>query len=403
MFLKTFKGRILAVSLGMTIVSVTIFGYGLASIYYHHMEQSLSRSLSFLINEVTHEHMPQEVSVETIALVLSDPHLDLLSKGGVIDDLRIELLPQISQQTPDRLSQSMQLHDGRYLTISSSTAKINEELIRMIISRWFFFLFGFVLTSGIIYFFIRLLFTPFNELVHHCLTCSDPDKEPEIAGGGVEIMALRDAISSLQQRISGLQKTQHDSMKALTHELKTPLAQLRLRIDIADQKGEWNPEAIVQAREEIDTIAEKITLILHATQRSEGMEIIHLKESVERWIEELKPLWQHRELHFELTIPETSAALLPKAPFERVTRILIENALNHACYGSTIYLRCDNGVFEIENPVCDRNTPIIHSTGVGLEIAKTLCDYYGWQLRDVQDEKHYSATLSLAASPSHNG
>lgn len=397
MFLKTFKGRILAVSLGMTIVSVAVFGYGLASIYYQHMEQSLSRSLSFLINEVTHEHMPQEVTVESIAFVVDDHHLRLLSKGGLIDDLRIELLLRTPEQSTERLFQSVQLQNGRYLAISSSTAKIDEELIRMIASRWFFFLFGFILTSGILYFFIRLLFSPFNKLLHHCLTCSDPGMEPKMVGGGAEIMALRDAIASLQQRISGLQKAQHDSMKALTHELKTPLAQLRLRIDIADQKGEWNHDAIVQAREEIDTIAEKITHILHATQRSEGMEIIHLKESVERWIEELKPLWQHRELHFELTIPDTSAALLPKAPFERVTRILIENALNHACFGSTIYLRCDNGTFEIENPICDRNTPIIHSSGIGLEIAKTLCDYYGWQLKDEQDEKHYSATLSLAA------
>ena len=46
MFLKTFKGRILAVSLGMTIVSVSIFGYGLAGIYYQHMHKCLYRSLT---------------------------------------------------------------------------------------------------------------------------------------------------------------------------------------------------------------------------------------------------------------------------------------------------------------------------------------------------------------------
>jgi len=396
MFLKTFKGRILAASLGMTVVSVAIFGYGLATIYYEHMEQSLMRNLSFLISEVTHEHMPQEVTAESMAAVVDEPHLRVLSDGGVINDLRIELLAKIPMQTTERLFQSIQLENGQYLVISSSTAKFHDELLHMVTSQWMYFVLGFIFSSGLMYFLIRLLFAPFNELVQHCLTCDDPNKKPDTVQGGTEIMALRDAIAAFQERISGLQNAQHDSMKALTHELKTPLAQLRLRIDIADQNGEWNSEAIAGAREEIDIISEKISHILHAEKRSEEMEIIHLKKLIEFWIEELRPLWEHRELHFELAIPETSAAILPKASFGRVARILIENALNHACFGSTIYLRCDNGVFEIENPVCDRSTPIIHSTGVGLEIAKTLCDYYGWQLKDEHDDKRYSATLSLA-------
>lgn len=382
----------------MTILSVSIFGYGLASIYYQHMEKYLASNLAFLISEVTQEHMPAEITVASITSIIhDDPHLYPLSSGGVIDDLQVEFLAHEPQQMKGRLFQFTRLQDGRYLVISSSTAKIDEDLIDMIAGKWFFFIFGFVFTGGMIYVLLRFLFAPFNELVNHCLTCDDPDNKPDEVGGGSEIIALRDAISTLQERISGLRSAQRDSMKALTHELKTPLAQLRLRIDIADLKGEWNSDAIAAAREEIDSIAQKITHILHSTHHFEVMETIYLKKSVEGWIEEVKSLWQHRELHFELDIPETSAALLPKAPFERVARILIENALNHACSGSTIYLRCGNGVFEIENPVCGRSTPVIQQAGVGLEIAQTLCDYYGWKLNDIQDEKHYSVTLSLAS------
>lgn len=397
MLLKTFKGRILAVTLGMTIFSVVIFGYGLAHIYYHHMEKCLTRSLSFLTNIVTQEYDLSKWDPKMVVEIRKNEQMQNILKGGLLHDLRIEVLSVLPMQSDDRLFRSALLADGRHLVISSSTAKIDDELIKMMADKWFFFLLGLLFTSGLIYLLIRHLFAPFNELVNHCLTCRDPKNKPNVVRGGTEIIALRDAIATLQERISGLQRAQHDSMKALTHELKTPLAQLRLRIDIADQKGEWNNDSITQAREEIDTISEKITNILHTTEHSEEIEIIYLKESVEAWIEELKPLWQHRELHFELSIPEASSALLPKAPFERVTRILIENALNHACSGSTIYLRCDHGVFEIENPVCDKVVPIIHSTGVGLEIAQTLCDYYGWKLKDIQDEKHYSVTLSLAS------
>lgn len=398
MLLKTFKGRILAVSLGMTIVSVVVFGYGLAGIYYQHMHKCVARSLKFLTNIIIHEYDVSRWEPRMNTIILKNDQIQNVLRGGLIDDFQIEVASKEPMNTKERLYHSTPLPEGGFLSISSSTARINSELVSMIASRWFFFLLGFIFTSGIIYLLIRHLFAPFNQLVNHCLTCDDPENKPDAVSGGIEIEALRDAIATLQQRISGLQKAQHDSMKALTHELKTPLAQLRLRIDIADQKGEWKSDAIASAREEIDTISEKITHILHETERTEKKETIYLKELIEKWIEELKPLWQHRKLEFVLQIPDTSTALLPKMPFERVARILLENALNHTCQGSRIIIRYQQGVLELENRVCiHQSTPLIHSTGVGLEIARTLCEYYGWKLDDIQEETLYRATLTLDA------
>ena len=396
MLLKTFKGRILAVSLGMTVLAVAIFGYGLASIYYQHMHKCLSRSLTFLGNMIVHEYDVSRWDDRTQRLVWHDEQLRSVMKGGLIDRMRIEVVETLPSLSDERLFYAVALKDGRHFLISSSTAKIDDELFRMIGSRWIFFLFGFVFTSGVIYLLIRHLFAPFNDLVNHCLTCDDPDSKPDEVSGGREIIALRDAIATLQQRISGLQKAQHESMKALTHELKTPLAQLRLRIDLADQKGEWKSDAIAEAREEIDTIAAKITTILHTTEHVGKTEKIRLKKAINEWVEELRGLWEHRGLRFNLDIPDAAVAELPRIPFERVCRILIENALNHACEGSDVFIRCRGGIIEISNPPCEHSATLIHSSGVGLSIARTLCDYYGWMLRDEQDATSYRVVFSAA-------
>lgn len=395
MLLKTFKGRILAVSLGMTIFSVVVFGYGLASIYYQHMHKCVTRSLKFMTDIIVHEYNLSGWNPQLQQTIKRNDQIQNVLKGGLIDGFRVEVFPVEPQSNEKRLYHSIRLENGNYLSVSSSTNKIDIELINMIASRWFFFLLGFLFTSGIIYLLIRHLFTPFNQLVNHCLTCNDPENKPDTVCGGIEIEALRDAIATLQLRISSLQKAQHDSMKALTHELKTPLAQLRLRIDIADQNGEWKAESISAAREEIDAISQKITCILHETERAEKLEKVHLRRVIEEWIEELKPLWQHRQLKFVLEIPETSTAIVPKMAFERVARILLENALNHTCQGSRIVIHCAKGTLKFENPVCGESTPLIHSTGVGLEIARTLCEYYGWSLRDEQDQTFYRAILAL--------
>jgi len=395
MFLKTFKGRILAVSLGMTIVSVSIFGYGLAGIYYQHMHKCLYRSLSFLTNMMVYEYDLSTWNEQKHAQLFQNPQLKNVLKGGLIDDLKIEMLPYEPISDEKRLYRFKKISEGHYFSISSSTAKIDDELVSMIASRWIFFLVGFIFTSALIYFLIRLLFAPFNQLVNHCLTCEDPDNKPEHVSGGVEIIALRDAIATLQQRISRLQNGQRDSMKALTHELKTPLAQLRLRIDLADQKREWKGESIIAAREEIDTIAEKITQILHTTEHIEKGEKIYLKHSIEMLIEDLKPLWEHRRLTFHIDMPEEGVMTLPKAPYERVIRILIENAINHASGESAIFIRCRQGIIEIQNRIGNQHHLIIHSSGKGLEIAKTLCDYYGWELNDAQKGEEYNVILRL--------
>lgn len=395
MFLKTFKGRILAVSLGMTIVSVSIFGYGLADIYYQHMHKCLYRSLSFLTNMMVHEYDLSTWNEQKHQELLQNPQLKNVLTGGLIDQLKIEMLPNEPVSDEKRLYRFKKLSENRYFTVSSSTAKIDDELVHMVASRWIFFLLGFIFTSALIYFLVRLLFAPFNQLVNHCLTCDDPDNKPDSVTGGVEIIALRDAISTLQQRISRLQIAQRDSMKALTHELKTPLAQLRLRIDLADQKKEWKGDAIVAAREEIDTIAQKITQILHTTENAEKSEKIYLRQSIELLVQDLKSLWEHRGLTFTIDMPEEGTMTLPKASYERVIRILIENALNHASSQSQVFIHCNQGILTIQNRIGSDDKPLIHSSGKGMEIAKTLCDYYGWYIEDVQTTDEYKVRLSF--------
>ncbi|EQB39444.1 hypothetical protein M947_05480 [Sulfurimonas hongkongensis] len=395
MLLKTFKGRILAVSLGMTIVSVLIFGYGLSGIYHQHMHKCLNRSLSFLTNMLSIEFDTKEYSKTMQTQMYQHPQLLNVLQGGLIYDIKIEMLSYKPLSNKERIYQFKKLGNEGYFTVSSSTEKINEELVSMVSDRWVFFIFGFVFTSLLIYFLVRLLFIPFNKLVNHCLTCEDPDKKPEGVTGGSEIITLRDAIASLQQRISRLQKAQHESMKALTHELKTPLAQLRLRIDLANQKGKWSEESIEEAKKEIDEISHKITKILHSRKVSQKVEKTHLKKSVLYLIDELQPLWEHRGLTFEIDMSQDKVLNLPVEAYQRVLRILIENTINHSLKGATIHIHCRQAVLTITNPISREKNKIIDSTGKGLEIVKTLCNYYKWEFDAHSIDSKYQIVLRL--------
>lgn len=395
MLLSTFKSRILAVSLGMTIVSVLIFGYGLSGIYHQHMHKCLNRSLTFLTNMLCVEFETKEFTKEIQEEMYNYPQLLNILQGGLISELKIEVLSNKPISDEKRIYQYRELQDGKYFALSSSTQRISEELIDMIGDRWVFFLLGFIFSSLVIYFLVRLLFTPFNKLVDHCLTCEDPEKKPQKVSGGSEIVTLRDAIATLQHRISRLQRAQHESMKALTHELKTPLAQLRLRIDLANQKGKWSQESSLEAKKEIDEISNMITKILHSRKISQKIEKIRLKDSVLYITENLQPLWRHRELTFEIDMPQAAILHLPIEAYQRVLHILIENTINHSLKAKTIYIHYKQGVLTITNQISTDKNKIIDSTGKGLEIAKTLCNYYKWELSTHTIGSTYQIVLRL--------
>jgi signal transduction histidine kinase len=395
MLLQTFKGRILAVALGMTMLSVLIFGYGLSGIYQQHMHKCLNRSLSFLTNMLAINFDVKNYSPAMQAEMLKNSQLQNILNGGLIHSIRLELLTDKPLSDEDRIYQFKKIDDTHYFSVSSSTQKINEEVFHMISDKWIFFFFGFVFTSLVIYLLVRLLFAPFNQLVNHCLTCEDPNKQPEGVTGGAEITTMRDAISTLQQRISALQKEQQETMKALTHELKTPLAQLRLRIDLANEKGKWSAESVIEAKKEIDEISQKITQILHSRKTNKKVQTIELKSSIEKITQELEPLWQHRELSFALDLLQEKSLELPQEAFERVLRILIENSINHSQKGAQIDIYARDGLLKITNLISQDTNKIIDSTGKGLEIAKTLCEYYSWELHAQNINAEYEIELKL--------
>lgn len=395
MLLQTLKGRILAVALGMTMFSVLLFGYGLLSIYHEHMHKCLNRSLSFLTSTLLIQYDPNHFSEATQKQMHEHPQVQNAIKGGLISDLRIEVFQEVPISKEERVYQYKMIDATHYFTLSSSTQKIDEEVANMVAQKWIFFFLGFAFTSFVIYFLVRLLFAPFNELVSHCLTCDDPDKKPDGVSGGVEIVAMRDAISTLQERISKLQKERHDAMKALTHELKTPLAQLRLRIDMANERGKWTPNAAQEAKEEIDEIAAKITQILHSKKTNTQLQEMFFQNSVEKILEDVESLWRHRGLSFEIKISQNDPIQLPLEAFERVVRILIENSINHSKKSSVIKIFAQGKRLQLTNTISQDPNKIIDSTGKGLEIAKTLCDYYGWELKLHKEALEYTITLTL--------
>jgi signal transduction histidine kinase len=125
------------------------------------------------------------------------------------------------------------------------------------------------------------------------------------------------------------------------------------------------------------------------------MEKIYLKKSVEYVVGELESLWNHRGLKFKIDMPSEAILNLPHEAYERVLRILIENSINHSLKNATINIHCRQGVLTITNPISTDKNKIIDSTGKGLEIAKTLCEYYKWELDAASENGKYKIILKL--------
>ena len=122
----------------------------------------------------------------------------------------------------------------------------------------------------LLYFFLKKLFNPLHCLVNYCKHFSQEDTSLPPCDGSYEIQSLRLAIISLVEKNQNLVNSERDIFKEAAHEIKSPVAILKTRIDLFKHDSSYTrAEFSKEAQDDINTITRylKELLFLKSVER----------------------------------------------------------------------------------------------------------------------------------------
>ncbi len=282
-----------------------------------------------------------------------------------------------------------QLDDGRWFTGTNfSPQPPGDDLVRLAAST--FITFAFVLAAAL--WVASRLSRPLNDLTRAASRVGAATNPEEVAVRGPgDVRQTLEAFNAMSRRVSQLLGEKDVMLGALGHDLRTPLASLRIRIETMEPDSER--QKAVKTIEEASQLLEDILELARQGRSSEPVQTIDLSVLVEDIAED----YSETGAPVTLTSSEKSPAAVRPVLFRRALRNLIDNAI---AYGARARLSVSKSGTEVLVRIED------DGPGMSEDALKSATDpfYRGDESRNrASGGAGLGLTLASAISKAHGG
>ncbi|MFS8112249.1 two-component sensor histidine kinase [Rhizobium jaguaris] len=215
-----------------------------------------------------------------------------------------------------------------------------------------------------------------------------------------EIAHLAIAVNRAFERVGELMKSQKVLTSGIAHEVRTPLAAIKLELGRIDhpraRKAEADLDDLVRFVGQLTMLA-RLDTFDHAM--FEKVDLVELSSSV---VEQLAPWVYENNRSLELSVQiDTAVVQGVAALLKDALRNLIENAVRHTPDRTNIVVRVDSRTIQVEDRCPEgyrRNTYVGQrpdSLGIGLKIVERIAQIHRGSLRRSWSKRGYIFELEI--------
>ena len=237
----------------------------------------------------------------------------------------------------------------------------------------------------------RRLARPLEDLQESALRLGDGDFSVRTRRGGVEeIDAVGAALDATAMRLDDLLAKERAFSADASHQLRTPLAGMRLRLEAALERSDVDPRPAIAATlvdaDRLEAIIDELLTLARAGQSAPSGPVY-----LDTLLGELSPEWGARlalhgrdlDVRVDAGAPGARAS---SAAVRQVLGVLVDNATTHGRGTVTVAVReasgavavdvCDEGpgVHDVESVLFSRQADRRDGHGIGLALARRLVE-----------------------------
>ena len=218
--------------------------------------------------------------------------------------------------------------------------------------------------------------------------------------GSKEQRSLARTFNEMTARLKRLLRVQQDFVADASHQLRTPLTGVRLRLEGlserfgGDREVKAEADAAMREIDRLSAIVDELLILSRAGERDQPGEPVDLRRAAHRAAERWEATAAERGVGIAVETPSEASAWCAPADLDRSIDVLLENAILYSPAGSTVTIAaaperievCDEGpgllpgeeeaVFErFSRGSAGQRGP--SGTGLGLPIARQLTRQWG--------------------------
>lgn len=361
-------------------------------------EQDVENVLHHLLVESKDEYLAESlIPSSNLSFLYSIPHIEMILKDSEVSGLRLKISETPFVNTHNSIVSYIRLSNGYYLNAISDHRKIDRSVVKYgqkLLFRYLISLLGVLIVVVIV---LHYYMRPLGLLAEKTREWrKDEPFDIDQKEASSEIKEVAQSFSALVKRLEMYRVKEAQLFKEAAHELKTPLALMRSRLDVYEQSDHYEKSKfIAEFSRDVERLTTELksVLFLESSDFEEETEV-DIHEMLQAIKEKMEILIHRKQLVIDIS-EETFSVTVPKKLIYKVFGALIENATTYATERSLVNIDIDPNFRSVKITNRIGNDKYLFSSKIGSKVLNRLSTEIGYEYTIEDHNGIYSIVITF--------